>query len=135
MTNNFNPYMYQNQAYANGYFGYQNMVPMNTQMMQNGQMMQQNQPAQPAYIQGKIVNSEDDIKPIDVPMNGSWSFFPLNDGSAIIAKSWNSNGELGKSVYVKMQDTQTVQEKAGTSLDDIMARLDKIDETLAAWSK
>ena len=44
------------------------------------------QPQQPVGIQGKTVDSLEVVKAMDIPLDGSISYFPLVDGSAIITK-------------------------------------------------
>lgn len=42
-------------------------------------------------LTGRIIQTESDITPNEVAMDGSVSLFPLGDYSAIIAKQWNAN--------------------------------------------
>ena len=64
-------------------------------------------------IQGKVVQSESAIMANDVPMDGSVAFFPMQDMSAIVAKQWDANGTIRKTVY-KPFNEQT----ADSSIDD-----------------
>lgn len=55
-------------------------------------------------ISGRIINSETDITPNEVAMDGGISIFPLADYSAIVAKQWNANGTISTIRYVPVSD-------------------------------
>lgn len=48
----------------------------------------------PMPIIGRWVNSFDEIKPRDVPMDGSICFFPQNDYTCIYAMVWGNDGTI-----------------------------------------
>ncbi len=48
----------------------------------------------PPAMSGRVVSQEADITPQEVPMDGSFSWFPMADGSAVIGKRWNSDGTM-----------------------------------------
>ena len=54
-------------------------------------------------IAGKFVNNINEVLPQDVPMDGSRSVFPTQDGSKIFVKHWNPDGTIGTDVYEKAQ--------------------------------
>lgn len=60
-------------------------------------------------LPGCYVDSEDDIVPRDVPMDGSISFFPSKDLSKIYIRQWNKVGDLEHLTYVLQQQEQTPQ--------------------------
>lgn len=77
-------------------------------------------------ISGRFVANEAEIMPSEVPMNGQPSIFPLHDGSAIIVKSWTSNGTIATGRYIfdaPKQQTQGVDER----LAAIEGRLDALE--------
>ena len=84
--NTYNPYgMY------NPYYNYNQQ-----------QMMKQNQSlyrTQNMGLQGKVVDSLDVVKATDIPYDGSISYFPLTDGSAIITKQLQQDGTSKVIVY------------------------------------
>ena len=41
---------------------------------------------------GKLVDSVDVVKSMDIPLDGSVSYFPLTDGSAIVSKQLQADG-------------------------------------------
>lgn len=52
-------------------------------------------PAYPAnHIFGRPVSAETEIKPNEVPMDGTIALFPLTDFSVIIAKQWSQDGTI-----------------------------------------
>lgn len=94
------------------YGRYQAPIGVPTQPIQNNQFMQpintQQMPITPSYNQsltnqtpllGKIVDSIDVVKAMDIPLDGSISYFPLTDGSAIITKKLQVDGTSKTIVY------------------------------------
>jgi hypothetical protein len=64
------------------------------------------QPIEPQYLTqqpkglfGKSVDSVDVVKAIDIPLDGSVSYFPLTDGSAIVTKQLQMDGTSKIMVY------------------------------------
>lgn len=63
------------------------------------QMNQQPMPQQIAGINGRIVQTVENINANEVPMDGSMAFFPKQDMSEIYVKGWNANGTINTIVY------------------------------------
>lgn len=85
------------------------------------------------YLKGRVVNSENDIRPNEVPMDGSVSFFPLGDGKAIYVKWWGNNGLIEGRVFVPAQEDSidvVSNEGANKKLDDILDRLGRMEKRL-----
>lgn len=82
------------------------------QPMQSIQPMQQPvpQPAQTIGLQGKSVDSVDVVKAMDIPLDGSVSYFPLADGTAIVTKQLQMDG-TSKTVIYKPIDENDKEEK------------------------
>ena len=57
-------------------------------------------------IQGKVVDSLDVVKATDIPYDGSISYFPLTDGSAIITKQLQQDGTSKVMIYKPMLDNE-----------------------------
>ena len=81
------------------------MQPMQ-QVQQPIQPMQQqpipqpvSQPVQNIVLQGKSVDSIDVVKAMDIPLDGSVSYFPLADGTAIVTKQLQMDGTSKTVVY------------------------------------
>lgn len=73
-------------------------------------------------IAGKIVNSESEIMPGDVPMTGELALFPLSDGSKIFAKKWTSMGTIETLIFT---NSNTSNDKDVIAI--INQRLDKLE--------
>ena len=74
-------------------------------------MQQPVQPIQPieqvrTSLQGKQVESVDVVKATDIPLDGSISYFPLTDGSAIITKQLQANGTSKTLIYKQIVEEQ-----------------------------
>ena len=108
---------YQQQYFgrpAFNYNPYQQMQPMQQPMVQQQPIMQQPiQPIQPMGLQGKSVDSIDVVKAMDIPLDGSVSYFPLVDGTAIITKQLQMDGTSKTIIYepIKTQSEQQEQPK------------------------
>lgn len=50
-------------------------------------------------LQGKTVDNIDVVKAVDIPLDGSISYFPLADGSAIVSKQLQQDGTSRITVY------------------------------------
>ena len=83
----YEPYNFYNPY--NPYYGY-NLQRQNTQMYK---------PQNIAILQGKVVDSVDVVKAADIPYDGSISYFPLADNSAIITKQLQQDGTSKVVVY------------------------------------
>lgn len=123
MFNNYNPY-YQQPRYS------QPMPP--SQVPEQPQYIQQMpQFIKTSGLQGKQVDSLDVVKATDVPFDGSVSYFPLTDGTAIVTKQLQNDG-TSKLVVFKPVDTQKeeirylTQDDLKNALNDL--NLDKLDE-------
>lgn len=104
MFNNYNPYYYYNPVMRQ----YDPQQFNNNQNQQN--QNQQNQvPQQPMYrqpigLQGKNVDSIDVVKAMDIPLDGSVSYFPLTDGTAIVTKQLQNDGSSNIIVYKPVEN-------------------------------
>ncbi len=89
----------------------------------------------PQGINGRIVNSIEEISANDVPMNTPFSIFPKNDMSEVYIKSWNNNGTISTRKYICEADETNTQK---TSFDDVKnyidERFDKLEKMLKPTS-
>ena len=71
------------------------------QTLQQPQMagIQMSLPNQPIGLNGKVVDTIEQITANDVPMDGSVAIFPKKDMSEIYLKSWTPNGTIATVVY------------------------------------
>ncbi|MDE6946567.1 MAG: hypothetical protein K2P14_05220 [Anaeroplasmataceae bacterium] len=97
MFNYNNPYYTPPQAYR---------PPMNTPQPQQ---LYTPQPIQ--GLQGKSVDSLEVIKAMDIPLDGSMSYFPLIDGSAIVTKQLQQDGTSKITIYKPIEAEETTTAK------------------------
>ena len=117
MYNQYNPYI-------NRFYGQQqaNMPqPMEIpQQTQNVPQMGLNR----AFLNGKQVESIDIVKNLEIPLDGSISYFPLVNGTAIATKQLMQDGTSKITIYEPK--TQKDDTKFAT-IEDIDKRLEKLD--------
>ena len=111
--------------YLNQYYGTQQMnrpqpmeMPMQTQNAPQMALNRQN------MLYGKQVDSLEVVKAIDIPLDGSISYFPLANGSAIVTKQLQQDGTSKITIYEPK--TQKEDMKFAT-IEDIDKRLEKLD--------
>lgn len=80
----------------------------------------------PTSLLGKAVESVDVVKAMDIPFDGSISYFPLTDGSAIITKQIQMDGTSKTIVYKPIQEEKKDTIKFAT-LEDIENAISELD--------
>ena len=117
MYNQYNPYI-------NRFYGQQQA---NMPQPMDLPMQQQNTPQMALNRQnilyGKQVDSLEVVKAIDIPLDGSISYFPLANGSAIVTKQLQQDGTSKITIYEPK--TQKEDMKFAT-IEDIDKRLEKL---------
>ena len=117
MYNQYNPYI-------NRFYGQQQA---NMPQPMDLPMQQQNTPQMALNRQnilyGKQVDSLEVVKAIDIPLDGSISYFPLANGSAIVTKQLQQDGTSKITIYEPK--TQKEDMKFAT-VEDIDKRLEKL---------
>lgn len=101
----YNPMMYP-QAYPN----YNNYVQQDRQpnyRPQNINPINQNN----NFLQGKVVDSIEVIRAMEIPLDGSITFFPLADGTAIVTKQLQNDGTSKIVTYKPLLDDNIPKEK------------------------
>lgn len=89
-----NPYVQQLNPY----------IPQQPQVQRpQEQFAQQFQP-RPSGLQGKIVDSIDTVRSMDIPLDGTISFFAVADGSAIVSKQLLMDGTSKTIVYKPVEN-------------------------------
>lgn len=113
------------------------------QQPSRSQMMNSQAPGM--YLSGRFIDREDDIVPGEVPMDGSVSFFPLRDGSGVVAKAWDSDGILRNFKFVL--ETTVVAEASPAAVEDdtpaklemalgpVLERLERIEQLVTTKEK
>lgn len=116
MYNNYgyNPYL-QQQRFQN--IEQQPIMPTYQQPMQL---------AKSSYLLGKSVDNIDVVKATDIPLDGSISYFPLTDGSAIVSKQLQMDGTSKMVIYKPIKENNDDSKKFVT-FEEMQSELAKID--------
>ena len=132
--NNFNnPYGYPMQGYPVQGYGYQQPVyrPPVQQMTQ--------QPPMISAIPGRVVNTFEDIRPNEVPGDGSISVFPQGDLSCIYVRYIAGDGTIKTRKFVEeteaiatdMPSTGQTNQNGTLDYEKKKKKLDRIDKKLS----
>lgn len=137
---------------------YNFMNQMNNQNNQNNQQAAQNQsqPQQQQQVAAdqqtnnkislvRVIKSTDDIKPNEIPSDGSISLFLMDDLGAIYGKCWTNNGTVKNLRFVlerddpNRSDPKIESSKTSMNQDEIFERLSRmmsemIDEKLSKFN-
>ena len=119
--------MYGNQynPFNNPYYGQQ---PINRPQPVEMSIPQQNIPTMQLNRQngllGKSVDNIEVVKAIDIPLDGSISYFPIADGSAIVTKQLQQDGTSRIIVYKPMQNKDTPKY---VTIEDLEKKLENLD--------
>ena len=118
MYNNYgyNPYYQQQQRMQ----GIEQQQPMMTAYQQPIQL------TKPSGLLGKSVDNIDVVKATDIPLDGSISYFPLTDGSAIVSKQLQMDGTSKMVVYKPIKENSDDSKKFVT-FEEMQSELAKID--------
>ncbi|UNI72536.1 MAG: hypothetical protein [Chaetfec virus UA24_144] len=91
--------------------------------------------SQPNYISGRIVKDQNEIMPSETPMNGSVTFFPVEDYSRIYAKSWDNNGTLMTVTYVPEKPVSEEKSNSDDASSATNEHLQKMNEQFEQLGK
>lgn len=91
-----------------------------------------------SVLLGKLVDSVDVVKSIEYPLDGSISYFPLTDGSAIVTKKLQTDGTSKMIVYKPVDEEKKDTPKYVTSEElkeslkgfDLTERFDLLQEKI-----
>lgn len=117
--------------YGNNYYPQQRFQPQNMNNMQQPMMAQyvppmpQTMPIQSGLL-GKIVDNIDVVRAMDIPLDGSTSYFPLSDQSAIVTKQLQSDG-TSKLVVYKPTNNEKENVVQFATLEDIQDAINDLD--------
>lgn len=101
--------------------------PYPPQAYQQPQEVRPQQNAQPTYIPGRMVNSENDIFPNEVPNDGNYATFVQTDLQRIYMKTWGRNGLIQTNVYELVNPDGQGQADQPDPMQVILERLDNIE--------
>lgn len=113
----------------------------NQQMQQQIPKMQPMEQSYPQYaqptpiykqaitLQGKSVDSVDVVKAMDIPLDGSISYFPLTDGSAIVSKQLLPDGSSQTIVYKPIEEKEVNNLPKYMTTSEFDERIKKFDNS------
>lgn len=82
----------------------------------------------PMGLNGKVVDSVDTVKGMDINLDGSISYFPLADGSKIVTKQLNVDGTSKIVVYTQTkEENKEVKYITSEDLDKAIKKIDLSD--------
>lgn len=121
MPNGYRPYGYQPQ------FNYQQQMQQPIQQPVSQIMQQQ------VGLQGKMIDNIDVVKSLDIPLDGSISYFPTTDGTSIVTKQLQMDGTSKIIIYKPFIDKEQTSEKSELpnyiTIDDFNKGIDKLDNS------
>lgn len=116
-----------------GYNPYGRYIPQQPDYNNQQNLQQMMQPVNNSYkLNGKTVDSLEVVKAIEYPLDGSISYFPLADGSAIVSKQLQNDGTSKITIYKPSKENEKEQPKFVTidelekSISDIV--IDEIND-------
>ena len=117
MYNTYNPYL--NRFYGQPQANTPQPMEMPTQP-QNVPQIGLNR----AFLNGKQVESIDIVKNLEIPLDGSISYFPLVNGTAIATKQLMQDGTSKITIYEPKVEKEQVKY---ATIDDVDKKLEKLD--------
>ena len=94
---------------------------------------QQYQPIQYQGIQGRIVDNIDVVKATEISLDGSISYFPIADGSAIVTKQLQTDGTSKLVVYKPVANETpkvTSTEELEKEITNLKKQIEEINKRL-----
>ena len=117
MYNQYNPYI-------NRFYGQQQAnMPQPMEMPQQAQNVSQ-MGLNRAFLNGKQVESIDIVKNLEIPLDGSISYFPLVNGTAIATKQLMQDGTSKITIYEPKVEKESIKY---ATIDDIDKKIEKLD--------
>ena len=118
--------MYNNYGF-NPYYQPQRFQPMIQQAIEPIQNK--------SILNGKSVDSMDVVKAMDIPLDGSISYFPLTDGSAIITKQLQMDGTSKTVVYKPIEEKKTTNYLTHDDLEKIKNDYEDLKQEIKSLEK
>lgn len=110
----YNPNYYSSNPYMNYGNFYNQQQPMQNSVIPNYRN---------TGLQGKQIDSLDVVKATDIPLDGSISYFPLADGSAIASKQLQPDGTSKITIFKPINDETAVEQPKYITENDLEAHL------------
>lgn len=127
--------MYNNFGY-NPYYQPQRFIGLPQQPIEQQNNMSFNSNQNRSVLNGKQVDSIDVVKATDIPLDGSVSYFPIADGSAIVTKQLQMDGTSKIVVFKPIEEAKAgpkyiTSEELENSLKNIdLSEIDNIKDDI-----
>jgi uncharacterized membrane protein YcaP (DUF421 family) len=82
-----------------------------------------------ATLLGKAVDNIESVKVADIPLDGSISYYPLTDGTAIVTKQLQTDG-TSKIIVYKPINTQEVKYITENDIQEIRTELEELKKKI-----
>ena len=82
-------------------------------------------------LPGKLINNLQEVRPNEVPMDGSASVFPMNDFSSIYVKAWGPDGNIQTLKFIPDVSVNKEADQGPSEFNKIMERLQAIENLLS----
>lgn len=105
---------YNQNPYFNPYFNTQPQQVPPTPMRYN------------TGLQGKSIDNLEVVKAMDIPLDGSISYFPLVDGTAIVTKQLQQDGTSKITVFKPIEADEVAQQPKYATIEDIDNKINEI---------
>ena len=77
-------------------------------------------------LQGKSIDNLEVVKAMDMPLDGSISYFPLVDGTAIVTKQLQQDGTSKITVFKPIEADEVVSQPKYATIEDIDNKINEI---------
>lgn len=119
--------MYNNYGYNPYYQPRYNTIPQ--QPMEQPIQQAFNSIQQRSFLNGKSVDSLEVVKAMDIPLDGSISYFPLTDGTAIITKQLQMDGTSRTTIYKPVEELSTSKQIDLSFIEELKEDIKELKES------
>ena len=86
-------------------------------------------PVEPRTLLGKVVDNMEVVKAVDIPLDGSISYYPLADGTAILSKQLQQDG-TSKIVVYRPEEQKQIKYVTENDLNNVKDEIKALKEQL-----
>lgn len=125
--------MYNNYGYNPYYQPRYNTMPQ--QPMEQPIQQVFNSMQQRSFLNGKSVDSLEVVKAMDIPLDGSISYFPLTDGTAIITKQLQMDGTSRTTIYKPVEELSTSKQIDLSFIEELKEDIKELKESFKSMQE
>jgi hypothetical protein len=90
---------------------------------------------QRSFLNGKSVDSLEVVKAMDIPLDGSISYFPLTDGTAIITKQLQMDGTSRTTIYKPVEELSTSKQIDLSFIEELKEDIKELKESFKSMQE